>query len=79
MVTGRYGIITVNETEKDFDVDTVILYADGDDIASLNNAIKMMADNGKSVMAQKAVPNDIKYKQLLKLNDKGVVILENNA
>ena len=68
-----------NETEKDFDVDTVILYTDGDDITSLNNAIKMMADNGKSVMAQKAVPKDIKYKQLLKLNDKGVVILENNA
>ncbi len=68
-----------NETEKDFDVDTVILYSDGDDINSLNNAIKMMADNGKSVMAQKAVPKDIKYKQLLKLNDKGVVILENNA
>ena len=68
-----------NETEKGFDVDTVILYTDGDDITSLNNAIKMMADNGKSVMAQKAVPNDIKYKQLLKLNNKGVVILENNA
>ena len=68
-----------NETKKGFDVDTVILYSDGDNITSLNNAIKMMADNGKSVMAQKAVPKDIKYKQLLKLNDKGVVILENNA
>ena len=68
-----------NETEKGFDVDTVILYTDGDSINSLNNAIKMMADNGKSVMAQKAVPKDIKYKQLLKLNDKGVVIIENNA
>ena len=68
-----------NETEKGFDVDTVILYNDGDSINSLNNAIKMMADNGKSVMAQKAVPKDIKYKQLLKLNDKGVVIIENNA
>ena len=68
-----------NETEKGFDVDTVILYTDSDNITSLNNAIKMMADNGKSVMAQKAVPKDIKYKQLLKLNDKGVVILENNA
>ncbi len=68
-----------NETEKGFDVDTVILYTDGNSINSLNNAIKMMADNGKSVMAQKAVPKDIKYKQLLKLNDKGVVIIENNA
>ncbi len=68
-----------NETERDFDVDTVILYNDSDNLTSLNNAIKMLADNGKSVMAQKAVPEDIKYKQLLKLKDKGVVIIENHA
>ncbi len=68
-----------NEKEKGVDVDTVILYTENDDMESLNKAIKMLADNGKSVMAQKAVPGDIKYKQLLKLNDKGVVIIENNA
>lgn len=68
-----------NETEKEFDVDTIILYSEDDDVESLNNAIKMMSENGKSVMAQKAVPEDIKYKQLLKLKDKGVVIIENHA
>ena len=68
-----------NETERDYDVDTVILYSEQDDIESLNNAIKMMADNGKSVMAQKKVPEDVKYKQLLKLKDKGVVIVETDA
>lgn len=68
-----------NETERNYDVDTVILYSNDDDIDSLNNAIKMMADNGKSVMAQKKVPEDVKYKQLLKLKDKGVVIVETNA
>ena len=68
-----------NETDKDFDVDTVILYSEEDSIASLNNAIKMMSDNGKSVMVQKAVPEDIKYKQLLKLKDEGVIIIENHA
>ncbi len=68
-----------NEKEKGFDVDTVILYTENDDIQSLNNAIKMLADNGKSVMAQKAIPQDINYKQLLKLNDKGVVIVETHA
>ncbi|MBE6717997.1 MAG: hypothetical protein E7574_01905 [Ruminococcaceae bacterium] len=68
-----------NETEKTFDIDTIILYKDGDDLNSLNDAIKMLTDNGKSVMAQKSVPCDIKYKQLLKLNDKGVIIIENHA
>lgn len=68
-----------NEKEKGVDVDTVILYTENDDMESLNKAIKMLADTGKSVMAQKAVPQDIKYKQLLKLKDKGVVIIENDA
>ena len=68
-----------DEVSKSYDVDTVIIYDENDDITSLNNAIKMLNDNGKSVMAQRRVPSDIKYKQLLKLKDKGVVILENNA
>ena len=68
-----------NETDKLFDIDTIILYKDGDDLNSLNDAIKMLTENGKSVMAQKSVPADIKYKQLLKLNDKGVIIIENHA
>ena len=69
----------LNETERTYDVDTIILYSEEDDVAVLDGAIKMLADNGKSVMAQKNVPKDIKYKQLLKLKDKGVVIIENNA
>ena len=69
----------LNVSEKDYDVDTVILYGENDSITALNSAVKMLTDNGKSVMAQKSVPEDIKYKQLLKLKDEGVVILENNA
>lgn len=68
-----------NETEKNYDVDTVILYDEPIDIEALNSAIKLMTDAGKSVMAQKSVPTDIKYKQLLKIKDKGVVIIENHA
>ena len=68
-----------NETDKIFDIDTIILYKDGDDLNSLNDTIKMLTENGKSVMAQKSVPADVKYKQLLKLNDKGVIIIENHA
>ena len=62
-----------------FDVDTLLLYNENDDLETLNNTISMLTENGKSVMAQKIVPEDIKYKQLLKLKDKGVVILETHA
>ena len=65
--------------ENEYDVDTLILYTENDSIAQLNDTIKMLTENGKSVMAQKNIPNEIKYKQLLKIKGEGVVILENNA
>lgn len=68
-----------NETDKFYDVDTVILYDDNAELNTLNDAVKLFASNGKSVMAQKSVPENIKYKQLVKLQEKGVEIIENNA
>lgn len=65
--------------ENEYDIDTVILYDEGCDLAALNNAVSMLTANGKTVMAQKAVPEKIKYKQLLKLQERGVEIIENNA
>ena len=66
-------------TEKKYDVDVVLLYDENTDISSLNDAISLLTSNGKSVMAQKCVPEKIKYKQLLKLQERGVEIIENNA
>lgn len=65
--------------EDAYDVDTVILYDEGCDLAALSDAVNMLTANGKSVTAQKSLPSKIKYKQLLKLNERGVQILENNA
>lgn len=64
---------------KEYDVDTVILYNDGCDLKMLTDAVKMMTGSGKSVMAQKEVPAKLKYKQLLKMNERGLEIVENNA
>ena len=69
----------LTDDANEYDVDTVILYNENDDINTLNNAIKMLTDNGKSVVAQKAIPEKIRYKQLLALKEKGVEIIENNA
>jgi len=65
--------------EKSYDVDSVLLYDDFQDISAINNAVKLLSDNDKSVMVLKSVPKNLKYKQLLKLNEKGVEIIENNA
>ncbi len=69
----------LSEDIREYDVDTVILYDNDYDIVALNDAVKMLGANGNSVMATKCVPEKLKYKQLLKLQERGVEIIENNA
>lgn len=65
--------------DNKYDVDAVILYDADCDIDALNNAIKLLSADGKSVMARRSIPEKVKYRQLLKLQERGVEILENNA
>ena len=67
----------MNTTIRKYDVDTVLLYEEGADVSALYKNIKLLTDIGTTVLAVKEVP-DIKYKQLLKFNGKGVEILESN-
>jgi len=62
-----------------YDVDAVILYDDDSNLSALNDAIRLLTESGKSVTAQKSVPDKLKYRQLLKLRERGVEIIENNA
>lgn len=69
----------LTDNDNKYDVDAVILYDADCDIDALNNAIKLLSADGKSVTAQRSVPEKVKYRQLLKLQERGVEILENNA
>ena len=68
----------LNLTTKKYDVDTVLLYDENSLPADIANAVSELTGAGRSVMAQKNIPGNIKYRQLLKLNGKEVDILENN-
>ncbi len=68
-----------DDDAKEYDIDTVILYDDNSDLGVLTDAIKMMTDSGKSASAQREIPKKLKYKQLLRLNERGLEELENNA
>lgn len=69
----------LDREEIKYDVDTVILYDENCDMKALSDAVSMLTSNGNSVTALKSIPEKIKYRQLLKLNEKGVEIIENNA
>lgn len=68
----------LNLTAKKFDVDCILLYDDGTNAADLATAVNKLVAEGKNVMAQKTLPENIKYRQLLKINGKEVDELENN-
>lgn len=69
----------LSDDRNEYDVDAVVLYNETTDMTALCDALKLFGANGQSVMAQKAVPESIRYRQLLKIKERGVEILENNA
>ena len=69
----------LENTSPEYDVDVVLLYSENTDINTLNRYVKNIIGGGKTVTAQREIPLNIKYKQLLKLTDNGVEELENNA
>ena len=69
----------IYEDSQGFDVDTVLLYDEGAKLCDVNNAVKVLTEKGESVIAQKAKPEKLTYKRLVRLCGTGVEEIENNA
>ncbi len=65
------------ETDR-YDVDVLLLYDRGADMAKLNAAVKMLTANGRRVRVQMTKSEKLRYRQLLRLSDGGLEILEAN-
>ncbi len=62
-----------------YDVDAVLLYDGETDLAKLKNTVEKLTNDGYSVSVQKAVPEKLRYKKLLKIVEGEVKTLEDNA
>ncbi len=69
----------LQKTEPLYDVDVLLLYEKDTDVQAVSDAVKLLTDTGKSVSVQRQVSEKIRYKQLLRLHERGLEILENNA
>jgi len=67
-----------NTEDARFDVDVLLLYDNGSEAAKLAAAVRMLTANGQRVRAQKTRPQKLRYRQLLKLGEGGLEILETN-
>ena len=54
---------------RPYDVDTLLLYDAGTDVAKLARAVRTLSSEGVSVAAQRAVPERLRYRRLLKLEE----------
>lgn len=69
----------LEQKKKAYDVDNLLLYDDGESLASIRAQVDALTKKGESVMVQRQIPENIRCKRLLKLRSGEVEILENNA
>lgn len=64
---------------KQFDVDVVLLYDDSTDAMTVTAGVKALAESGRSVLAARALPEKIRCRQLLRMEDGRTQIIGTNA
>ncbi len=69
----------LSSPKTDFDIDAVLLYDKDADLSTLSRAIGELTAKGLRVTAQKAIPEKLRYRQLLKLTEGEVTLLETHA
>ena len=69
----------LEKKQNPFDVDIVLLYDQQTPVSEIRQQVATLTQQGQSVMVQPGVPENVRYKQLLKLQGSEVQILENNA
>ena len=69
----------LGEGAPDFDVDAILLYDDTTDTEALCALADEYASRGERVMLQRALPEDLKYKALYRVEKGEVTLLETHA
>ena len=66
-------------SSKDFDVDILLLYAEGSTLSNIRDTVARLSARGDRVMVQRAVPEKLRARQVMKLTNGEVELLEDNA
>lgn len=66
-------------SSKDFDVDILLLYAEGSTLSNIRDTVARLSARGDRVMVQRAVPEKLCARQVMKLTNGEVELLEDNA
>ena len=67
------------EDLRPFDVDVLLLYGENEDLATVRMWAKDLMQSGKSVQVQRAIPEDLRYQKLMKIEEGRLILLEEYA
>ena len=59
----------LSDETSPYDVDTVLLYDDAADAAALAREVRRLSADGRSVLAQRAIPERLKYRRLVRFGE----------
>ena len=65
--------------KKTYDTDSVVVYDNSVPFSDVDLVLQKLISEGKMVTAQKGIPSKIKYKELWKMSESGVELIERNA
>ncbi len=69
----------LGDQTEGYDTDILLLYGDDIEITTLGKEIEKLTNEGKTVVAQRTLPEKIRYRQLVEIDGEGVKVLETNA
>lgn len=62
-------IAGINKESKGYDVDVLLIYKDETPYKKVEDAVEWLVSQGKSVSAQKSIPEKLRYKELKEMED----------
>lgn len=68
----------LNSEKTAFDVDTVLVYDEGCDMKALSKAMHKLIQEGRTVIAQKSIPEKMRFRTLLKFDEGRLEPIENH-
>lgn len=67
------------QEDPEYDIEILLLYDESADVNTLNDVVRNMTHEGHSVLAQRSIPEKLKFKTLMRLTDGEVKEIEADA
>ena len=69
----------LQQPARRYEVDVVLLYEQSSDLSTVEKQAEVLRSQGNRVLVQKNMPQNVQYRQVLKISGSEVKVIENHA